>query len=125
MYYGSHHHSLVAWPELVFEDISDVDRSQWSKLLTFAQGRLMVERCGLDDGVGHIPHSHQAAPDFAMVRAKHLFFNIPEGNGLFAREGVNASVQIVKVRDQHHLAEVVEQSGRERLRSQGSIIGLE
>jgi hypothetical protein len=76
----------------MFENVSDVDGSKWRQALGFAQGRLMVEGRRLDDGVGHIPHPHQTGPYFAVVGAKHLFLNVPQGNGLFAREGVHASV---------------------------------
>src|SRR5205823_8305640 len=85
---------------------------------------MMVSR-SLDHGEGQVPHAYQTGTDFAMAGSKHLFFCLPQGNGLFARKRMKPSVNVVKVRDECHLAEVVHQSSYERLRGQLPISGLE
>jgi hypothetical protein len=112
--YGSNA-ELVILAKFVFENVGDVDGSEGGKLLVFAQGRFMMKGSGVDDRERQVPHTDQATTDFTVIRAKHLFFNFPDRNGLFAREGMNASIQIVKVCGEDHFAEVVDESGHESL----------
>src|SRR5438445_10209505 len=85
----------------------------------------MVEGCGINNGAGQVPHSQEARSDFAMVGTEHLLLNLPERNGLLASERMDTSIQIIVIRGQDHLAEIMDQSGGEGLRSQRAILGLE
>src|SRR5262245_57737099 len=84
----------------------------------------MVQCRRIDDSRRQVPHSDEASADFAMVRAEHLFFNVPKGDRLFAGERMDAAVQIIKVLSEDNFAEIMEQPGSERLRREGSILCL-
>src|SRR5262249_40671683 len=109
--YGRYHHILAAWTKLTFNDISNVNGGQRRKPLLFAEKWFMMESGCVDNGSRHIPHSKQASTDFAVVGAKHFLFNVPQRNGLFASKRVDTSIQVLKIRHQHDLAKVMNQSG--------------
>jgi len=72
----------------------------------------------------HIPHSDEAGPDFAMVGAKHFFFNTQRETVVCARGNGRARTNR-RSSHQHHLPRSWSSPAVERQSSQGSIIGLE